>query len=411
METVRDRRTAIALAAWAVLVAIGASPLSGQIDPRIGPLVLPAAGLGVVAVAAGPALADRLPWRWLLVATFALAAVWAVALASVDGWHAVSDPLRSRYDYLHDLPLVASPGYFLETFTKRIGTYTTHVRGHPPGMLLLLWFLHRLGLGGAGWATALVIAGGVAAAPAVMVATREVASEAAARRAAPFLALAPAMVWVATSADALFAGVSAWGVALIVLATGKKSTGDALAFAGGLLLGAALFLTYGAVPLGFLALAVAVARRRVRPIAIGGAAILLVVMAFGASGFWWPDGLAATLHQYSRANAGLGRDYLPFLLFNLGVLAIALGPAVAVALARLRDRAVWLLTGPTLLAIALIDLSGLSKGEVERIWLPFLPWIVLATTAFSGSHLERRAWLAAHAGAALAVQIVFRTPW
>jgi hypothetical protein len=217
---------------------------------------------------------------------------------------------------------------------------------------------------------------------------------------------------VATSADALFAGVAAWGVALIILATGRRDrSGDALAFGGGLLLAGALFLTYGAVALGILVLGVAAARRRVRPIAVGGAAVLLVAVAFGASGFWWPDGLAATLRQYGRANAGLGREYLPFLFFNLGVLAIALGPAVAVALARLRETGVWLLTGAALMAIALIDLSGLSRGEVERIWLPFLPWIVLATTAFSRSLVERRVWLAVHAGAALAVQVVFRTPW
>lgn len=409
---VLPRRTAIGVAAWAVLVAIGAGPLAGQIEPRVGPLILSAIGLGVVAVAAGPVLADRLAWRRLLLLIFLLSAAWAVALASADGWHAVSAPLRSRYDYLHDVPLVESPGLFLHTFTNRIGRYTTHVQGHPPGMLLLLWSLEQVGLGGAWWASALVIGGGAATAPAMILAAREVAGETATRRAAPFLAMAPAAVWVATSADALFAGVGAWGMALFVLATGRRDpTGDALAFGGGLLLGGALFLTYGAVALGILVLAVAAARRRFRPIVIGGAAVLLVAVAFGAAGFWWPAGLMATVHQYGRANARLGREYFPFLLFNLGVLAIALGPAVAVALARLRDRAVWLLTGPALLAIALVDLSGLSRGEVERIWLPFLPWIVLAATAFAGSHVERRAWLAAHAGAALAVQIVFRTPW
>jgi hypothetical protein len=406
-------RTGATMAGWAVLAAIGAGPLAGQIDPTIGPLIIPAIALGGVAVVAGPSISEDLPWRWLLLATFLLAAAWAVALASAEGWHAVSAPLATRYDYLHDVPLVgASPGPFLSTFTDRIAGYSIHVQGHPPGMILLLWTLDRLGLGGAGWATAIVVAGGAAAAPAAMVAARDLAGESAARGAAPFLALAPAAVWIATSGDALFAGVGAWGVALVVLASGRTGrSGDAHALAGGLLLGSALFLTYGAVLLGCLVLAVALFRRKVRPLVIGGGAVLVVVAAFAAAGFWWAAGLRATLGQYTEANAGLGRDYLPFLLSNVAVIAIALGPAVVVALARLRHRGVWILAGAALAAIAVADLSGLSRGEVERIWLPFVPWIVLATCALAGSIWERRAWLAIHACAAIAVQAVFRTPW
>jgi hypothetical protein len=409
---VRVRWTAIPLAGWAILTAVGASPLAGQIDPRIDLRVLPALALGVAAVSLAPALTERLAWRPLLVTIFALSAAWAIALASADGWDAVSAPLRSRYDYLHDLSLVGAPGPFLRSFTDRIAQYTTHVQGHPPGMILLFWWLDRVGLGGAGWAAAVVIAGGAAAGPAAMVAVRDLAGERPARVAAPFLALAPAAAWMATSADALFAGASAWGVALLVLATGRSGrSGDVPALAGGLLLGTALFLTYGAVPLGLLVVAVAVARRRVRPLVVGGLAVLLVGAIFAVAGFWWPAGLAATVQRNAVANANLGRAYVPFLLFNLGVLAIVLGPALFVALARLGDRAVWVLVGAALVAVALADLSGLSRGEVERIWLPFVPWILVATSALDGPAPERRAWLALHAGVAIAVQIVFRTPW
>lgn len=47
------------------------------------------------------------------------------------------------------------------------------------------------------------------------------------------------------------------------------------------------------------------------------------------------------------------------------------------------------------------DLSGLSKAEVERIWLPFAVWLPVATAHLSAGH--RRWWLAAQAGTALAV--------
>src|SRR5262249_56200471 len=89
------------------------------------------------------------------------------------------------------------------------------------------------GLGGSAWAGAVCIAGGVAAVPAVLAAVRDVAGEEMARRAAPFLVLTPAAIWIATSADAFFLGVGAWAVALVVLATGRTDpSADAYAPAG-----------------------------------------------------------------------------------------------------------------------------------------------------------------------------------
>jgi len=55
-----------------------------------------------------------------------------------------------------------------------------------------------------------------------------------ARRAAPFLVLAPCALWVATSADALFAGVSAWAATAVILATARRGRrSDLLAIGGG----------------------------------------------------------------------------------------------------------------------------------------------------------------------------------
>lgn len=73
------------------------------------------------------------------------------------------------------------------------------------------------------------------------------------------------------------------------------------------------------------------------------------------------------------------------------------------------DRRGWLRgLGPTVLlpaaaalAVAAADLSGMSKAEVERIWLPFVVWLLVAA-----AHLPppaRRWWLAAQALTALAV--------
>ena len=95
--------------------------------------------------------------------------------------------------------------------------------------------------------------------------------------------------------------------------------------------------------------------------------------------------------------------------------ALALGPAVAVALMWLRDRRVWLLVGGGLLVMILADVSGMSTAEVERIWLPFVPWGLLATTAPGAGSLcrlgSRRIWLALQIATGLAIEMAVRSPW
>ncbi len=58
----------------------------------------------------------------------------------------------------------------------------------------------------------------------------------------------------------------------------------------------------------------------------------------------------------------------------------------------------------------LADLSRMSKAEVERIWLPFVPWLLLSTGAAA------RALAALGAGGsrwctALVVQHLLYTSW
>ncbi len=416
-----------ALAAWALLIGaavvlgagvradenarVGAAPFVGTWLPTWTWRVVPAAALAIAAVAWGPRLADRLPWRRLLAAAALATVAWAVALNLVDGPGALTAPVATRYEYLSDIDRVGSPGDFLAGFVDDLPTFATHVKSHPPGMVLALWGLDRAGLGGAGWATAMVLAGGALATAAALVALAEVAGQAAARAAAPFVALAPAAVFVATSSDAVFAGAAAAGTALLVVATGRPSRrADALAASGGLVLGASLFLSYGLVLILAVPVAVAVARRRYRTLAIAAAGIVAVAGAFAAAGFWWPDGLSATRELYEQGRAAY-RPYTYFVLANLAVFAVLVGPATAAALARLRHmpRGATLLAGAALAAVAAADLTGLSKSEVERIWLPFVPWVVVACVALAAE--SRRRWLAAQVGTGLVLQVLLRSPW
>ena len=107
------------------------------------------------------------------------------------------------------------------------------------------------------------------------------------------------------------------------------------------------------------------------------------------------------------------RPYGYFLVANLAATAIAVGPAVWVGLVRLRDRNLWMLAAGASIAIVLADVSGLSKAEVERIWLPFFPWLVAAASgAFAHRTASvRRAWLGLQVGWALLVQGMVYSPW
>ncbi|MGI5201188.1 hypothetical protein ACQEU6_06280 [Spirillospora sp. CA-108201] len=396
--------------------------------------LLPAAAAAALAVAALPALAARLPWRALPPVAWAAAAVWAVALAASDGWDALARPLNAPTEYPAGLAqLRPDPLEWLRTFTERLGGYTTHVRGHPPLPMLVLWALEKAGLGGTGWAAALVIAAGTSAAAAIAVTVRCLAGERAARAAVPFLALAPLAVWTATAMDAFFLAVAAWGTALLALAArGARNRALVPAAAGGLLLGCLPYLSYGLLPLFAVPFAVVVlSPPRARVLAAAGAGLAVVPAAFTLLGFWWPDGVRATLDTYLASRGSARRSYAYFVFANLAVLGLLTGPAVARALPRavaeLCRGALWrgvlgrgprspvaapaavaALAGAALLGVLVLDASGVTRGEVERIWVPFAAWLTVAA-ALGRSRV--RAWLAAQAVTALAVQALVLSPW
>lgn len=365
-------------------VKVGAPPLTGGLSVPIVPLVAVALALGLWLARRLPGWCARLSWRRLLLVAALVALGWGMALAMVRGPSGLDRGLTTRFEYPAVVAQVdrVGVGPFVDTFTDpdTLARYPIHVQGHPLGAALLFVGLDRVGLGGAGGGALFLLVIGTATVPAVLVAVREVAGERRARQAAPFLVLLPAVIWTVTSADALYAAVGAWAVTLVILATADRAAPAAragLGLAGGVLFGLGMYLSYGLPPLALVAVVVAVSRRRWSVLgwaAVGGG---VVVAAWTAGGFWWFDGLAATHARY-LAGVAPRRPYPYFaLLGNPAAFAIALGPAVAVALARVRDRRLWLLAGGALAAVAVADLSGLSKAEVERIWLPFVPWIAV----------------------------------
>jgi hypothetical protein len=382
------------------------APLYATWMPRWGPGLVLAAIVAAIVVRFDRDVAPHVSFRVLLVACAIGAAAWGISLALVDGAQGIVQGLDSRHHgYLVVLDRLPGPSEFVRTFTDRIAGYPTHVRGHPPGVMVALLWLDRAGLASPRAVAALLVVAGASIPVAALLIARRVGGQDAARRAAPFLVLAPAAVWLVSNLDALYAAAGAWSVVLLV--RGADSDGErqriaaVCAFAGGLLFGAGLFLSYGLVPLAIVPGAVFVAARRWRALALATLGVACVVALFAASGFWWPDGLAATRAEYVKGIASV-RPYGYFLLANLAAFAVAVGIGAIAGIAWVRDRRLWLLAGAALVAVAIADVSGMSKGEVERIWLPFWPFVALLAAQIPCGR-ERRWWLAAQASTAIAM--------
>ncbi|MEH0982541.1 hypothetical protein [Micromonospora sp. CPCC 205556] len=470
---VRDRGDLVVLGVEAALlaaaVAVGAvlnrrgvglhadaAPVYATWRPHVGWGTPAALLVAVVVLGPGWRWARTARWGPLLAAGWLAAVAWTLALALVDGGSAgLTRRLTTQAEYLHEVPRVVDVRQMLAGFADRIidfqpDSWSTHTAGHPPGALLVFVGLDRVGLGGGTAAALTCVLVGATVAVSVPVALRALGAPDAARAVLPFLVLLPGAVWVGASADGIFTGVVAAGLALLAV------RGPGTALVGGLLLGFALYLSYGFVLVGPLALVVLALRRDRRATALlaGAAGVAAVAAVFTLAGFQWWEGYDRVVERYYQGWAA-DRPYGYWVWANLAALLLSAGPVLGPALRRtlVAARAGWRSTGPVALAratgpgalvqatlsgraagpdpaaaagqaaalagrvrglgavvllpaaaalaVVAADLSGLSKAEVERIWLPFVVWLLVAA-----AHLPapaRRWWLGGQALTALAV--------
>ena len=173
--------------------------------------------------------------------------------------------------------------------------------------------------------------------------------------------------------------------------------------------------------------------RRLPDLLLAAGGVGAIGVAFSAAGFWWPTGYRQVVVRYYQG-WGAQRPYSYWVWADLAALVACAGPMLVPALRHVFaavPSAVRTVRSPrpvpaeavltwlplaALVAIVCADASGLSKGEVERIWLPFAIWLAAAAPLLqAGGTGERdgrlRLWLTLQAVTALAINSLLLTNW
>ncbi|HEU4421484.1 MAG TPA: hypothetical protein VFR67_02970 [Pilimelia sp.] len=362
-----------------------AAPFLGSYRWRFGPasLLAPAVAAGVLLLAAR-GWHDRAPWWLLLLASYGGALAWTLALAAVDGAAGLTQPFTRPDGHLVDVADVGDdPLSYLRTFLEHTADQSPATRGHPPGPLLLLWGLHRVGITEPLVLAVLVAAIGALLVPLVLGAVRGVCGELPGRRYALVLVLAPYAIWLAAGMDVVAAVLGAAAVAAGVRASDARRTGRRAAgwaVLSGVLLGTAALFSYAVPWLGLSTVCLYFARRRAALNLFTAVGALTPVVAAQALGFGWVDGLLAALDDFA-SRVEPHRSALWWSVISLVALVLAAGPPLYASLRKVRNTPGWPFLAGAGTAVGFSVVAGLARGGVEYAWLPFFPWLTVAAVA------------------------------
>lgn len=400
---------------WYEDIDIEFAPLHASWDPKLPASALLVIALGIILALALPKLATTLRWPVLLLTAFGTLWLWIIALAMTEGTEGLARTFERKQEYVFDAQRVTSISTMLHTFISRIpysspDNWHVHVAGHPPGALLYFVGIDRIGITDPFWIGVVCVTVASTAIVAVMVTLRTLGTESLARSAMPWIVLAPSAVWMGVNGDAVYTAVAAWGLALLAVAAKRVST--TAAFASGLLLGLCIYLSYGLVLLGIPAVAVLLIAKTWRPLpwVLGGAAIVAALFAIG--GFSWWDAYPVLRRRYYDGIAS-DRPYWYWVWANLAAwtytAGLAVWAALPVAWRNLRTNVIVQLAAASGFTILAATLSGMSKAETERIFLPFTIWIVALPALLPARW--HRGLLLSQVALGLGAQLLLLTRW
>ncbi len=345
-----------------------------------------------------------------------------------EGSTSIQDPFtRTKWEYAGALALVKSPSQFLAEYTQIQSQLPQHAQTHPPGYILILYFLQKIFHANLfGLAILVVLLGGLFVFP-VYYFWRYFLSEDSLRTVMPVLIFVPSVVlFSATSMDFLML-LFFWLALAVSLAGWKK--GGTLAFLGGTLASAALllnflFLFFGLVFcffFGRLWYDAPPAKRN--QLILRGVASLAGFLGFAVL-LQWGTGYSfienfhlanAVHHGVVNAGASSALAYLSFAFINLFAFFSYLGvPTVLVFIKNARSLFMPrdLFVPFPFLFVAFLVATGLFQGEIERLWLFIVPlFIPPIFRSLSLSHLSSFALAALLVFQSIVIQILFYTYW
>jgi methylthioxylose transferase len=395
------------------LGAAGA-PFLWDWQPKVGAAALPATASLAIGVALAPRLlrADLRPWAFAAL-TLGLGLGLRVALGGARGleglWsvYEIGRP-EAVNEYLPALPAFDfGTRVFLDTWAEVGTSLPPHAIGHPPGLLLLM---HSIGIQSASGMAALTIGAGALSVPLCYLLARSLLAERDARTATLLYVFAPsAILYGATSADALYATLAL--AAAIPLAAAARA--NAPLAAGAALLAVASFFSYSNLAIG--AWATLVAERRAglrRALLIAGACGVALALGYGllylATGY---DPIGALRSAESVYREGIA-SRRPYAFWVFGSPAAFLG-ALGLPIAWYASRSVAARWAPALALAAIVVIAavlGFTKAETERIYQFLVPLACIAAAA----SLPRRvlpAALVMLAVQTLAIELLVDTVW
>jgi methylthioxylose transferase len=392
-----------------------------RLDPGWAAAALPViAGVVVAAIRLHRAVVG---WRLRVAATALLAALLALAVSALAGGpHAWAAPFDFAGEYPAGVARVGAIPTFLREFPRLLGSLPSHATGHPAGAMVVYALVARVWPGLVGAAVATVALGSLGAVAAGGMARDEL-GEAGGRWALALWLLSPEVVlYLATSADAVFAAVL--GAAALAAHRGLVRRSVGWTVAGGALLWAGSMLTFSAVLL-LVFLGVRAAGQaaggwawRLRW-AAGTAAVVagLAGLAWLATGYDVPAVVRAVHRAYQAAPGSAHRpaaEWLPGdLVAFTGMLGVPLTAALVVRAAGVVRERAWASVDAAALATLLAAASwGFTRGEVERIFQFLVPLVLVPATRQLLAWRARLPLVAVLLAAqTVAVQVLFATRW